>query len=206
MIPAFVTFEGVDGSGKSTQITMAAHRLRELGVPFISTREPGGTAIGESIRRILLDPCCPAMALPAEVLLYCASRAQHVDEVIRPALASGKVVLCERYVDSTLAYQCYGGGCDVEVVRAINEFATGGLRPDLTILLDVEPRCAMERHSSRAQDRIERRTDEYYRRVREGYLDIARLDPARVKLVNASRGADTVGEEVMRLILRAVGQ
>ncbi|MGE5483430.1 MAG: dTMP kinase [Ignavibacteriales bacterium] len=196
----FVTFEGVDGSGKSSQIRTLVALLREMGIPCAVTREPGGSAIGEAIRSILLDPANSEMTLNTEVLLYCASRAQLVHEVITPALREGKVVICERYADSTVAYQCYGGGCDIDTVKRINAFATGGLEPDLTIVLDVDPATGAARRSNRLADRIEKRTEEYYNRVREGYLAIARENPQRVKVVNASGSVEAVGGEVLRLV------
>ncbi len=205
MKPIFVTFEGVDGSGKSSQIRALEGRLRELSIPYAVTREPGGSLIGEAIRSILLDPSNSEMVLKAEVLLYCASRAQHVHEVIRPALRGGKVVISERFTDSTIAYQCYGGGCDIETVKRINSFATGGLEPDLTIVLDVDPAMGAVRRGNRPADRIEERTDEYYDRVREGYLAIAVAEPQRVRVVNAGVSAETVGKEIQYLVESALG-
>jgi dTMP kinase len=175
-----------------------------MGVDVLVTREPGGTRLGELIRSILLDPASGGMSLEAEVLLYSASRAQHVSEVIRPALESGKVVICERYVDSTIAYQCSGGGCDQGVVGAINRFSTGGLMPDLTLLLDIDPVIGAGRRSWRAPDRIEGRAGEYHQRVREGYLNIARSEPERVKVVDASREIRVVGDEILGIVTRVL--
>ncbi|NPV71115.1 MAG: dTMP kinase [Firmicutes bacterium] len=202
--PLFVTFEGIDGSGKSSQIRWLCRRLREMGVEVVVTREPGGTRLGESIRSILLDPASGGMSLETEVLLYSASRAQHVADVIRPALGAGKVVICERYVDSTIAYQCFGGGCDPEAITTINRFATGGLMPDLTLLLDVDPGTGTKRRSCRAPDRIEGRAGEYHQKVREGYLAIARREPGRVKVVDASLDIRVVGEEILGIVRRVL--
>ncbi|MGE5553821.1 MAG: dTMP kinase [Betaproteobacteria bacterium] len=182
----FITLEGPDGGGKSTQAARLTERLRARGVPVVFTREPGGTPVGEALRQIILDPRND-LAGETEVLLYAASRAQNVEQVIRPALAEGKVVLAERFVDSSLAYQGYALGRGIEAVRQINVFATGGLVPDLTLLLDVTPEVGLSRVGARAggeaADRIERRRLEYHRRVREYYLMLAREEPGRVRVI-----------------------
>lgn len=204
--PFFITFEGIDGSGKSSQLKRLGGSLKEMGADILLTREPGGTQLGEAIRSILLDPAVVGMSVETEVLLYSASRAQHVAEVIRPALAAGKIVICERYIDSTVAYQCYGGGCDAEAVAAVNRFSTGGLMPDLTLLLDVDPSVGAFRRSSRASDRIEGRGGEFHRKVREGYLRLAEREPDRIAVVDASQAFGVVAEQVLEAVVNALGK
>lgn len=180
----FITLEGPDGCGKSTQAAQLYERIKAAGVAALLTREPGGTPVGEALRRIILDPESD-LADQTEVLLYAASRAEHVEKVIRPALARRVVVVAERYVDSSLAYQGYALGRGVEVVRQVNAFATGGLTPDLTLLLDVSPEEGLARAGARRKgaDRIERREVDYHRRVREYYLSLAKEEPRRVRLI-----------------------
>lgn len=200
---AFITFEGVDGSGKSTQIELITAHLTRLGADFLLTREPGGTPLGDKLREILLDPANTGMSLVTEAFLYSASRAQLVEDVIRPALAAGRLVLCDRYVDSSLAYQAYAGGLSREFVRDINLVATGGLKPDLTILFDLDPLEGARRRQVKGEtgpDRIEERSLEYHRRVREGYLALARAEPGRFLVIDS---ADTV-ESIHRQVVDAV--
>lgn len=198
----FITFEGPDGSGKTTQIRRLAERLAANGRDIVLTREPGGTPIGDRIRELILSPAHTEMMDEAEILLYAASRAQHVREVIRPALARGAVVLCDRYVDASIAYQGYGLERDPEQVAAINRFATGGLRPHRTYLLDVPAEVSRERLLARSGpagqglDRIEQKAKEYHERVREGFLRIAKAEPQRVLLVDANRTVDRIAAEI----------
>lgn len=185
----FISFEGPEGGGKSTQARLLARRLHdECGVEVRFTREPGGTATGELIRNILQhdaagEPLCPA----AEVLLFCASRAQLCHDVLGPALARGEWVVCDRFTDSTLAYQGFGRGFDVDVLRTFNAFATGPVVPELTILLDVPAEAGLERVTRRTpngeRDRIESETLDFHRRLRDGYLTIARAEPDRFAIV-----------------------
>jgi dTMP kinase len=187
----FITFEGGDGSGKSTQIALLAERLRALGHEVVTYREPGGVApgdAGERIREILLDPVHVSLDVRAELLLYEASRAQLVAEHYRPALERGAVVLCDRYADSSVAYQGYGRDVlPVEEVTELNRSATGGLTPDLTLLLDVDAAAGLEQATAEGADRLEAAGLAFHERVRAGYLAIARAEPQRVKLV--PRGA-----------------
>lgn len=182
----FLTLEGPDGGGKSLQAARLVERLRQRGVPVVFTREPGGTPVGEEVRRLILDPGND-LADQTEVLLYAASRAENVEQVIRPALAEGKVVVGERFVDSSLAYQGYALGGGVEAVRQVNAFATGGLTPDLTLLLDVTPEVGLTRVGKRGEgetgDRIEQRKLDYHRRVREFYLRLAKEEPGRIRVI-----------------------
>jgi len=198
----FITFEGIDGSGKSTQMALLADHLNAEGVPHVVVREPGGTLVGERIRDMLLDRDA-RICRETEVLLYVAARAQLVADVIRPSLAAGKVVISERFADSTMAYQCYGFGFEregIETVSFINRFATGGLLPDVTLLLDVPPSVGAQRRVMRRADRIEGRAEEYHHRVREGYLAIARAEPDRVRVIDATRPPGDVWLEVLTVL------
>ncbi len=189
----FITFEGVDGAGKSTQIALTARWLRERGYRVVVSREPGGTPLGEAVRNILLDCRWKDMHVLTELFLYAAARAQHVQRVILPALSRGEVVLCERYADSTVAYQAFAGGLDLYTVMRINDIATGCLEPHLTILLDLDPEVGLVRkqHASRL-DRIERQSEEYRRKVREGYLWLANMAGKRVVVVDAHQDTSAV--------------
>jgi thymidylate kinase (EC 2.7.4.9) len=162
----FITFEGGDGAGKTTQMRLLAEAVRRGGVEPVVVREPGGTRTGESVREILLGPAHDELTAVAELFLFAASRAQLTAEVIVPALESGRVVLCDRYADSTTAYQGYGRGLDLDLVRRVNEAATGGLVPDLTIVLDVDPRQGVAAASAGGADRMERQAIAFHERVR----------------------------------------
>lgn len=176
----FITFEGPDGSGKSTQAHFLAQNLQEEGYSVLLTREPGGTALGEAVRGILLGKDLQ-MSNETEALLYAAARAQHVEEKIKPALEQGKIVICDRFVDSSLAYQGYGLGLPLEELKKINSFAARGLRPNLTFLLDLEPERGLARaRIERGQmDRIEERALEFHSKVRHGFLDLAKQERER---------------------------
>jgi dTMP kinase len=189
----FITFEGVEGSGKSTQIRLLRERFAQRGQQVLVTREPGGCPIADAIRAILLDPGNHGLVPRAELLLYAAARAQHIDEIVRPALAAGRVVLCDRFADATTAYQGGGRGLDGALVAQLNTVATAGLVPDLTLLLDVPVEIGLARAKSRGlvEDRFERDTIAFHLRVREAYLERAALAPARYRVIAASRpGAD----------------
>ena len=194
----FITFEGPEGSGKSTQLVLLAQWLRGLEQDVLATREPGGTAIGDRVRALLLDPACAEMVGEAEVLLFSAARAQHVGQVIRPHLARGGVVLCDRYADSTLAYQGYGRQLDLATLRVITDFATGGLRPDLVVFLDIDAEAGLGRKQLHANDdasqwnRMEQEALAYHQRVRAGYLQMAAAEPGRWLLVDASQPVEAV--------------
>ncbi len=181
----FVTFEGPEGSGKTTQLKLLAEWLRERGCDVLATREPGGTAISEAIRGILLDPTHTEMQPEAEILLFSAARAQIVAQVIRPHLQGGGIVLCDRYADSTLAYQGYGRGLDLDTLRAITAFATGGLVPDLTIYLDIAIEKGLRRKVPQEWNRLEAQALAFHQRVREGYLEMAASEPDRWLSVDA---------------------
>jgi dTMP kinase len=194
----FLAVEGLDGAGKTTQIERLAAFLTAAGHPPVVTREPGATKLGEAIRQLLLDPDNAGMAPEAEALLYAADRAQHVAEVIRPALAAGRVVLSDRYLDSSLAYQGLARGLGVEPVGWISRWATGGLLPDLVILLDLP--AGEGRRRSGGTDRIEREAGEFHRRVGDAYWALSRAYPERFAVVDASADPDAVAAAIRRLV------
>ncbi len=202
----FITLEGPDGAGKGTQGRRLVEHLRRAAVDVLNTREPGGTPIGERIRQVLLDDSHREMAPETEMLLFAASRAQFVREVVRPALARGTTVLSERYVDASLAYQGFGRGLDVGLVRTVNDVATGGLLPDLTLLLDIDPAVGLERVQAAGRadaaggDRLERETLAFHQRVRAGFLQLARESPKRFVVIDAQGDAERVHREVVRAV------
>ncbi len=184
----FITLEGSEGSGKSTNLAWVRARLEAAGTPVIMTREPGGTPLGEKIRELLLDNRNHEMAVDTELLLMFAARAQHLHQLILPALAAGNWVLCDRFTDATYAYQGGGRGVSVERIAALEQFVQGDLRPDLTLILDVPPDVGLARASARGEpDRFEREQRDFFERVRGGYLALAEKSPARYRVVDASR-------------------
>ena len=202
----FVVLEGPDGSGKSLQARLLTERLRDHGLAVTHSREPGGTVMGEQVRHIVNDPAPTLRGPKADVMLYTAARAQHVDEVIEPALARGEVVVCDRYYTSTMAYQGYGSGMDLELLKRIQEWATGGLDPDLVVLLDVSPQTGLDRRAAGDADELTRWEDEsrfdlaFHTRVREGYLEMAAAEPDRWVVVDGSGTVEDVAAEVGRLV------
>ena len=200
----FITLEGIEGSGKSTQIRHLAEVLTHAGYPVLQTREPGGTATAEAIRHILLTASSHESVTPqAEALLILAARCQHVTHLIMPALRQGTVVLCDRFSDSTFAYQGFARGLDLQWLRAANEVATGGLTPDLTLVLDlpVSVGLARRRADHGQQNRLDRETERFHRKVRRGFLTLAAEAPARMKIVNANRSAQQVQDEITEIVL-----
>jgi dTMP kinase len=188
----FITFEGIEGCGKTTQLQRLAARL---GARAVLTREPGGTAIGGAIRQVLLDPASRGLTPMAELLLYFADRAQNVAEVVRPGLAAGRVVLCDRHVESSLAYQGYGRGLPLEAIRELSTLATGGLRPDVIVLVDVPVEVGLARVGRRgAHDRLEAEVREFHDRVREGYEALVAEEPSRWLRVDGTAPPDAVFE------------
>jgi len=204
----FITVEGIEGSGKSTQVRLLADHLRGMQLCVTETREPGGTEIGETIRRVLLSPSSEEISAETELLLILACRADHVDSVIRPALERGDVVISDRYADATVAYQGFGRGIDLERIRGLNEAATGGLSPDLTVLLDLDVEDGLARVEGRSgkmrTDRFERETLEFHKRVRDGYRDAASREPDRVKLVRADEEVEIVHARVRAIVERVL--
>jgi len=199
----FITFEGPDGSGKTTQITLLADYLTGQGYSVLQLREPGATRIGEQIREALHSRANEEMHPHTEVLLYSAARAQIVAEMIRPALAEGKLVLCDRFYDSTLAYQGYGHGLDVETLRQITQFATGGLRPDLTIFIDIDPEAGLLRRQgdpAAEWNRLDALGLAFHRRVYAGYLELMRAESERWVKVDGSQPIEALQAETQRIV------
>jgi dTMP kinase len=206
----FITFEGIEGSGKSTVAGAVLERFLQTGRECVATREPGGNEISEKIREMLLDPDNRSISPRTELLLYVASRAQLVDEVIAPALERGSCVICDRFMDASVAYQGWARGLGEDVVEGLNEFAVAGTLPDRTFLLDLEVGKGFERgperreaEGSRSRDRLELEKMEFHEKVREGYLRLASREPGRVAVIDASRTLDDVIEAVLRN-LRAI--
>lgn len=195
----FITFEGSEGSGKSTQIELVNRCLKREGRKVLFLREPGATRIGEQVRRILLDVGSSGMSDECETLLYMAARAQLVREKIIPALRKGMFVLCDRFLDSTIAYQGYGNGVDIGWIKQLGRFATGGVTPDLTLFFDIDAKKGLGR-INRPKDRIERRSVLYHNRVRRGYQTLARQEPQRIKLIKV----DGNKEEIHRVVRKHV--
>lgn len=206
----FVTFEGIEGSGKSTQLARAADYLREAGRSVLTTREPGGTPLGEALRKLLVPPSEGEDTLDpvAEWLLYEADRRQHVRDVLKPAIARGEIVLCDRYSDATEAYQLAGRGVDPDAIARVDALARDGLVPDLTLLFDLEPEAGLARAVARdggRPGRFEAASLDFHRRVRQAYLEIARREPSRVALIDAARAPDEVFAEAWEILRRKVG-
>ena len=204
----FVTFEGPEGSGKSTQIGQLAAALTATGHDLVVTREPGGTRIGNAIRTLLLDSAHTEMSARAETLLFNAARAQIVDEVISPALARGAIVLCDRYADSTLAYQGYGHGQPLEALRQLGLYATAGLTPDLTIYLDIDAETGLARKRSGAPDewnRMEEKALAYHQMVRRGYLTLA-AESSRWLVIDATQPAATIHNQILQQVQQRISE
>ena len=203
-----ISFEGGDGSGKTTQLKLLEKHLASRGKLCLSTREPGGTPLGEMIRQVLLEAGKVEISSPTELFLYLADRAQHVHEVIQPALAGGSLVLCDRFTDSTLAYQGYGRGVDLDMLRRLNQVASHGITPDFTFLLDCPVEVGLSRTAQRImnlksgrrrEDRFEQEKVDFHERVRKGFLELARTDPKRIYVLDASRPVEQVHEEIRRI-------
>ena len=200
----FITFEGADGCGKTTQIELLDKYLQEKGFKTLVTREPGAKGLGEKLREILLNydgevsPNC-------ESFLFLADRAQHVDCVIKPALKKGIIVLCDRHTDSTVAYQGYGRQLDIEQIKKLNEIAVNGLKPNLTIVFDIDIETSMQR-VGKTKDRMESAGSEFFNRVRNGYLAIAKEEPNRVKVINSADSIENIHKQVVGLVKKSVGE
>lgn len=208
----FITFEGIEGCGKTTQIRLAADYLRRKGVALIVTQEPGGTPLSDKIRRILLNRGAFQIGAAAELLLFAAARAQHVEDVILPALRENRVVLCDRYSDATIAYQGYGRGMEIGALRRIIDFASRSLSPDLTLLFDVPVELGLKRalgriskrKGSAAEDRFEQEAGEFHQRIREGYLEIAGFEPARFRVLDGTKAIDEIHRDVCAILDEAL--
>jgi dTMP kinase len=206
-VSLFVTFEGIEGSGKSTHLRLLANALRTAGHSVVETREPGGTTLGQALRELLLAPSATPPEPLAELLLYCADRAQHVAQVIRPALAAGQVVLCDRFSDSTLAYQGYARSLDLGTVRALDAAARAGVEPDLTFLLDCPPDAGLARARARSgsSDRFEQEALAFHEAVQRGFHALAAAAPGRYRIINTVPQAARVAELIRAETLRALG-
>ena len=204
----FITFEGGEGCGKSTQVKRLKTALEQEGVEVVLTREPGGTWLSEEIRRLIKDQDTDAPCARSELLLFLAARAQLVRNVIRPALEAGKWVISDRFSDSTLAYQGYGRGLPLDILRDCNDFACEGLKPDLTLLLDVSPETALRRRQAResstgtSADRIERAGEAFHARLRQGFAELAKAEPERILTIDANGTVDEVWEEIWKSMRR----
>ncbi len=201
----FISLEGPDGSGKSLQMSLLKQALEDAGYDFLYSREPGGTPIGEAIRGLLLDPSRREMSAECEALLYAASRAQHVREKIFPALKEGKIVLLDRYVDSSLVYQGIGRELGVDTVYGINETATGGLLPDITFMVYIDYEEGLRRKQTQTGhdlDRLENEASAFHRKVNEGYLTIARKFPDRIRLIDGTRSIQEVHQDIWDCLMQ----
>jgi dTMP kinase len=196
----FITFEGGEGSGKSIQARALYRRLSRLAMPALLTHEPGGTSLGKKLSRCLKWAQNTEMSPLAELLLFNASRAQLIDEVVQPGLDRGEIVICDRYADSTTVYQGYGRGLDLEMVTAINNVATQGLKPDLTVLLDIPVEAGLARKQAKRQDRFEQEEANFHRRVRQGYLKLAASNPQRWLVIDARQSKTKIGEIIWQRV------
>ena len=203
---SFVTFEGGDGTGKTTQVRALNNFLVENGRGCVVTREPGGTTLGKLIRQVLVEVSEHEISSSTELFLYLADRAQHVNEIVRPAIDGGKVVLCDRFTDSTVAYQGYGRGIDLALLQQLNRLAGGGVRPDITFLLDCPVKLGLSRTNKRQsesgqprEDRFEREKIEFHDKVRAGFLEMAQAEPARFRVIDASRSIEEVWLDIQNI-------
>ena len=194
----FITFEGADGCGKTTQIKLAAEYLKNKGYDVILTREPGAKGLGEQLREILLN-YDGIVSDRCESFLFLADRAQHIDTIVVPAVDAGQIVLCDRHIDSTVAYQGYGRGQDIEQINKLNMIATNNRKPDLTIVFDIDVETSMSRVGSE-KDRMESSGTEFFNKVRHGYLEIAKQEPQRVRVLDAAKSIEEIHESVIKLI------
>jgi dTMP kinase len=208
----FISFEGIEGSGKTTNIRHAVRFLQGKGHDCVITREPGGTRIGEKIRAILLDPSSKGIDPLTELLLYTADRSQHINEVISPLLSAGKTVVCDRYYDATVVYQGYARGLDTELILRLHRLLFENLKPDITLLLDLPPEIGLSRawkqidkgDRDRVETRFEEETLSFHKKVRSGYLEMARLEPERYRIIDASIEPDQVRKEIARTLAEEI--
>ncbi len=204
----FITLEGIEGSGKTTQIARLVGFLEEKGFECVTTRQPGGTLIGENIRSILLNPANKALEPTAELLLYMADRAQHIHELIKPSLKAGKMVVCDRYHDATLVYQGFARGLSIELIGNLHRFLFDDLKPDITLLLDLPPQLGLERawqqlnagQRSDQESRFEAEKIAFHEKVRAGYLELARLEPDRIRVIDAAPSPDQVFADIRKIV------
>jgi dTMP kinase len=197
-----ITFEGIDGCGKSLQLKLTSEWLTNKEIEHITTREPGGTKIGEQIRNILLDANNKEMKFPTEILLYLAARAQHIDEIIFPALRNNKIVLCDRFQDSTFAYQSFGRSMDLETLRMLNAFATANYKPNVTFLFDISLETSYSRlkKTGKQPDRLEGENKDFFEKIRKGFLELAAQNPQRVTIIDAEQSIEEIQKKVQKEI------
>jgi dTMP kinase len=208
----FITLEGIEGCGKTTQLKHIEAFFNRRGLETVVTREPGGTTVGEKIRAVLLNPDIEKMASLTELFLYEADRSEHVEKIIRPALAAGKIVLCDRFYDATVVYQGYGRGLDLEMIRRLHRMILGDLKPDLTILFDLAPEIGLDRAWNQVSNgdrsgkemRFETEKIAFHRKIRDGYLTVARLEPQRFAIVDAGADENTVRDAVIALLEKCI--
>ena len=202
----FITLEGPEGSGKTSQLPALAEFLRRKGYDVLVTREPGGTSVGDQIREVLMNMRNVSIVPETEILLFQAARAQHVAEILKPALAQGKIVICDRFGDSTLAYQGYGHQTDIQTLQYLIHFATGGLTPDLTLLLDIPVSKGFDRKIKNDSEwnRLDAYAKAFHERVRKGYLELAREEPERWQIIDASAEKERVQEEMRKYVLQRI--
>ena len=193
----FITFEGADGCGKTTQMQLLAEYLEKKNIAFLLTREPGGKGLGEKVREILLNYKGP-VSDRCESFLFLADRAQNIDIIVNPAVAEGKIVLCDRHIDSTVAYQGYGRGLDIERINMLNNIATNNKKPDLTFVFDIDVETSMKR-VGKEKDRMESAGIEFHNRVRNGYLELAKQEPERIKVINAAKSIEENHQEIIQI-------
>ena len=204
----FITLEGIEGSGKTTQISRLVEFFEDRGIECVTTRQPGGTLIGENIRSILLDPANSALEPLAELLLYMADRAQHINELIRPALKNGKTVVCDRYFDATLVYQGFARGLSIELIGQLHQLLFDDLKPDVTLLLDLSPQVGLKRawqqlnngQRSGDESRFEAEAVAFHEKVRAGYLELARLEPERFRIIDAAQTQNQVFAAMRKIV------
>jgi len=210
----FISFEGIEGSGKTTQAKHTVRFLQDKGHDCVITREPGGTRIGEKIRAILLDPLSKDMYPLTEFLLYTADRAQHIKEYILPLLSDGKIVLCDRYYDATMAYQGFARGLDIGLIEKIHKLLFENLKPDITLLLDLPPEIGLKRawkqinngNRISQETRFEEERLSFHKRVRAGYLELSRLEPERFRIIDASKDEHEVREEIINILASEINR
>jgi len=206
MAAYLIVLDGADGCGKTTQAKLLADALQRRGAELVLTHEPGGTPAGQRIRQVLLSPATGDLDPLAEALLFCADRAQHVNTVIKPALDQGKTVVCDRFASATAVYQGYAGGLGFELAQRLNDIATGGLQPDLLIVLDIDLGHARERMDGERLDRIEQYTEDFHDRVRQGFIEYARLLGERAVVVDGKQPVDGVHKEIMQIVEKVISR
>lgn len=194
----FITFEGADGCGKTTQLNLLEKYLKDKGLDVIVTREPGAKGLGEKFREILLN-YDGIVSDRCESFLFLADRAQNIDTIVKPAVSSGKIVLCDRHIDSSVAYQGYGRGLDIQQIKNLNTIAAGGMLPDLTLVFDIDIETSMQRVGNN-KDRMENSGNEFFNRVRNGYLELAKLEPDRIKVVDSTASIDDIHNKVKNIV------